>query len=403
MSDANFQAHQRESHHLRERLFALEAKAGIRDEPERFNEANRDNDLRRLYFSVRDKELRKELIAQYRDLLRHADGYTPSRILDAEQEHRALELKGFSPPWAGPAAVVTFAVWVGWSVAAIPGALAGAVAGFFVGNAYIANQRNAHLREIAAAKAEVDELKEERKKEERPFGNPLLFSEQEEQSGGEDEGPQPEPDIHWFSRAGWASLASKEIEKGASVEAENNESWGSKPLHRAAANCNANVVKVLLDASANPNAINRLHSFTPLHSAAAAGSAEAAKMLIEAGASVEARDRYGFQPLHRAAEGGDPESIRLLATAGAGIESLADDTNRRPLHLAARAGHAEAIEALLALGADPSPVNSHGATPLDLASWGEGKRFERAMAALRTAGGIAGKGGRPAATPIASK
>lgn len=75
MSDANFQAHQREWQRQRSDLFAFEAKAGIRGDHERFNEANSDNDLRRLCFSVRDEELRQDLIAKYRNFLRHANGY----------------------------------------------------------------------------------------------------------------------------------------------------------------------------------------------------------------------------------------------------------------------------------------------------------------------------------------
>ncbi len=288
MSDAYFQAHQSESHRIRQELFALEEKAEIRDEHERFNEANSDNDLRRLYFSVRNKEIRKELIAKYRDFLRHADGYNPSRIRDAQAALRALEDKGFSPPWAIPSAIVAGAVWIGWSFAALPGALAGSVAGLFGGNAYVSERRNAHAREVSTAKAQLAELEAERKREEHPFGNPLLFSEQEEESGCENEGPQPEPDLHWFARAGLEALVAKEIGKGADVEAVNNEDWGSRPLHRSAAAGNATIVKMLLAAGANPNAENILHSFTPLHSAAAAGSADCIEGLLAAGASIHA-------------------------------------------------------------------------------------------------------------------
>lgn len=392
MSDAYFQAHQSESHRIRQELFSLEEKAGIRDEHELFNEANSDNDLRRLYFSVRDKEIRKELIAKYRDLLRHADGYTPARIRDAQAALRTLEDKGFSPPWAWPSAIVAGAVWIGWSFAALPGALAGAVAGFFAGNAYVSERRNAHSREVSAAKSELAELEAERKREERPFGNPLVFSEQEEQSGCEDEGPQPEPDLHWFARAGWEALVAKEIAKGSDVEASNNESWGSRPLHRAAAAGNAAIVRMLLAAGANPNAENTLHGFTPLHSAAASGSADCVEALIAAGADIHAKDRYGFLPLHRGVESSDAATVLALARAGSPIEEPSDSHHgNKPLHIAAQLGNAGVVEALLSLGADPSALNAHGATPMDMVSYGKGPKFDKARELLVGAGARRGK------------
>ena len=397
MAYENFNAYKREAHRLREGLKALEAKARIREEHESFNEANSDNDLRRLYFSVRDRELRRELIAKYRDFLRHNDGYTPSRIRDAQAAGRGLEDGGFSPPWAWPSAIVAGAVWIGWSFASLPGALAGAVAGFFAGNAFISDLRNAHARKVSEAKSKLAELEAEREREKHSFGNPLLFSDEEEQSGCEDEGQQPEPDLHWFARLGWEASVAKEITKGADVEAANNESWGSRPLHRAAAAGNAAVVKMLLKAGANPNSTNTLHSFTPLHSAAAAGSADCIAALHAAGASIHAKDRYGFLPLHRAVESSDAASVLALAKAGSPIEEPSDAHHgNRPMMIAARLGNAEVVEALISLGADPSASNAHGYTPLDWASYGKGSKFERIRELLVRSGARRGEGAKEA-------
>lgn len=393
MTDTNFQAHQRETERLLARVYETETKAGIREAHAAFNEASSNNALRRLYFSVRDNELRKELITRYRTLMRHEDGYTRSRLLDAEQDLRSLELKVFSPPWVVPAILVAVAVWAGWAFAGMPGAMAGAVAGFFLGNAYIGERRNVREREVAYAKAEIDELRDEQKMDQEYFGNRYVFSEQEEDSGSEDEGAQPEPDIHWFSRLGDADLVKGEIDKGVSVDSENNESWGSRPLHRAADNCNPGVVRVLLDAGADPKAANRLHGFTPLHSAAAAGCAEVVRLLLEAGSPADAKDKYDYLPLHRAAESGDAETIRLLVGAGTSVEAEGGPYRKRPLHDAAQAGHVDAVRTLLELGADPSAGNSDGVTPLDFASYGEGARFDETAAVLKAAGGVRGKSG----------
>jgi ankyrin repeat protein len=76
-----------------------------------------------------------------------------------------------------------------------------------------------------------------------------------------------------------------------------------------------------------------------------------------------------------------------LAKAGSPIEEPSDTYGNRPLHIAARLGHATAIEALLSLGADPSGPNAHGATPLDMASYGEGAKFDKSREMLAQAGG----------------
>ena len=372
----------------------IETRAGVRESHENFEAYHGKSELRRLYFSVRDKELRKELIAAHRELMQHADGYTPSRILDAEQELRVLELKGFSPPWVLPTLIVALAVWAGWSLATMPGALAGAVASFFMGSAYIGSARNDRDRTLAIARSELDALKEARQKEQRTYGISFGFSEQEEESGGEDEGSQPEPDIHWFARLGRSDLVKREIDAGVSVELENNEDWGSKPLHRAAANGNFETVRVLLDAGANPAASNKLHGFTPLHSAAAAGCVESAMMLMDAGSPMEARDNYECLPLHRAAENGDPDTIRAFITWGADVKSVEGHFGATPLHQAVNKGQIEAVKVLLELGADPSAANFHGVTPLDFASMGNGKNFEHIATMLRDAR-VVGRGVSP--------
>ena len=382
MPDLHFKAYQRELENLRAELHDAESMAGVREVSDSFNEAHGDNDIRRLYFSVRDKDHRQELIEKYRALMRHADDYTPARVRDAEADLKALELKGFDTPWIAPAVSAAVAIWIGWSLAAMPGALAGALAGFFMGNAHISWKRNAYAREIAEGREALADLIKQRESESRHYGRSLLFSDHEEDSGGEDEGAQPEPDIHGYARMGWASLVEKEIAKGVSTELENNESWGSTPLHRACANSNADVVKVLIGAGANVNAANRLHGFSPLHCAAGAGSSEGVKMLLDAGARIDAKDKYGSIALHRASVGGDPETIRMLVEAGSPIESESGHHRERPLHEAARGGHAEAVEVLLSLGADPSATNAHGKTPLDYASSGLGPGFERIRALL---------------------
>ncbi len=91
--------------------------------------------------------------------------------------------------------------------------------------------------------------------------------------------------------------------------------------------------------------------------------------------------------MHRAVESSDAASVLALAKAGSPIkEPLDQHHGNRPLHIAAQHGNADVVEALLSLGADPSALNAHGATPLDMASYGKGPKFERTRGLLVKAG-----------------
>lgn len=387
MGDTHFQAHQRETERLRSELHEIEQNAGVRERHANFVEYHGDSHLRSLYFSVLDKPLRKELIAQCRSLMCHTAGYTRSQIMDSEEELTSLELKGFATPWLIPAAMAGTAVWLGWEFASMPGALSGALVGFFVGNAYISGRRNAYNREVALVKAQIAEFREEEKRDQVQFGRSHVFSETEEDSGAEDEGIQPEPDIHWYSRLGDVEAVKREIMSSVSVELENSESWGSHPLHRAAASCNTEVVRALVEAGANVRAANRLHGWLPIHYAAKHGCAETLRVLIAAASPVQVIDKYGNQPIHLAAQSGDPDSVKILLDAGAKADIQGGPYLSQPIHEAARAGHAEVVQALLAAGADVNAPNDHGVTPLDLASSEKESNFKRTIRVLESAGG----------------
>jgi ankyrin repeat protein len=350
----------RECGRLDAELDAIEEKAGVRARHAAFVEYHGDSDLQRLFFSVPDKNLRRELIAQSRRRRKLGPELSKALLADAKEELAALETPGFTTPWAIPGLLACIAVWIGYSVWSMPGALAGAVAGFFVGSAYISQKKSAWRLEVANAKHEVENQAAEVKGD--YFSEP--FSETEEESGGEDEGRQPEPKIHWYARLGDIEGVKSEIANRVSVELQNNDTWGSRPLHRAAANGNVEVIKFLISQGADVRAKNTLHGWMPIHYAAKRGCAKCIRVLLDAGSPVDARDNYDHEPIHRAAESGDPESIRVLLDAGAKVDAKAGSNQQQPIHAAARAGHCLAVEALLARGADPNAENSHGAHPL---------------------------------------
>jgi ankyrin repeat protein len=75
---------------------------------------------------------------------------------------------------------------------------------------------------------------------------------------------------------------------------------GSTPLHCAAWKGHEEVVRLLLEAGADPNArnVNEHWGTTPLHAAAHANQSVIAELLIEHGADPNAHDLAGKTPLH---------------------------------------------------------------------------------------------------------
>jgi ankyrin repeat protein len=193
---------------------------------------------------------------------------------------------------------------------------------------------------------------------------------------------------------------------------------GWTPLHLAAAECQADVARVLVDAGADLSARTEHHR-TPLHAAlefcpdlvplllelgavldapsaaylddvdhlarhldegasltdpasgvdllswaALGGASAAARLLLDRGADADGG------ALHSAAAGVRPELVRLLLDAGADVDRHDPDTGRAPLHAAVAAGAdgdvLEIVRVLLGAGADVNATTGDGASALDI-------------------------------------
>jgi ankyrin repeat protein len=202
---------------------------------------------------------------------------------------------------------------------------------------------------------------------------------------------------------------------GSTVERAGQGGW--TPLHVAVAECQADIVRVLVGAGADLGARTEHHR-TPLHVAlescpdlvpllvelgavldapsaaylgrldeltahldagaalrdpvsgvdllswaALGGAPAAARLLLERGADANGG------ALHAAAAGARLELVRLLLGAGADVDRRDPDTGRTPLHAAVAAGGDDSLEivrVLVTAGADVNATTNDGASALDI-------------------------------------
>jgi hypothetical protein len=190
------------------------------------------------------------------------------------------------------------------------------------------------------------------------------------------------------------SLATLQIGKARLYEREIVH-WiyaGDTPLHLAAAGYCVEIVRLLLGAGADPNAMMNHRASGPLHYAAdtclssrawsARRQVETIGCLLEAGARINAQDKNGATALHRAVRTRGAEAVRCLLKAGSD-PSLKNKSGSTALHLAvqntgrggsgsdgAKAAQRRIIEELLSCGAGTGVKDGKGKSVVDCARRG---------------------------------
>jgi len=105
---------------------------------------------------------------------------------------------------------------------------------------------------------------------------------------------------------------------------------------------------------------------TPLHLAAGYNRTRIVELLLQHGADVHAKDKGGLVPLHNACSYGHFEVTELLINHGANVNAM-DLWQFTPLHEAASKSRVEVCSLLLSQGADPTLLNCHSKSAIDVA------------------------------------
>lgn len=149
------------------------------------------------------------------------------------------------------------------------------------------------------------------------------------------------------------------LANGADPRAADNE--GNTPLHHAARSTDPAVAALLLDASAQVDALNG-EGFSALGIACNAGNWRLARYLIEHGAKPEPA---AGQPALLAAVSGedDPAGVQLLLRHKARVDARGHE-QRTALMQACATGNADIVGVLLDAGADRNAHDAQGLTPL---------------------------------------
>jgi hypothetical protein len=168
---------------------------------------------------------------------------------------------------------------------------------------------------------------------------------------------------------------------------------GDTALHLAAAGYRVEIVRLLLDAGADPNSKKNHRQSGPLHYAAdgyingpdwdAIRQVETIQCLLNAGADINAQDKNGASPLHRAVRTRCATAVRCLLERGSDA-TLKNKPGSTPFHLAVQntgrggtgaeaaiAAQRQIIQEFLSFGLNPALIDGNGKSVLDCAksSW----------------------------------
>ncbi|MBN2346588.1 MAG: ankyrin repeat domain-containing protein [Candidatus Aminicenantes bacterium] len=168
----------------------------------------------------------------------------------------------------------------------------------------------------------------------------------------------PADELHDAASKGDLRKVSEILETNPEPANQKDTVFGRTPLHWAARGVHLDVLGLLLEKGADPNARDN-SGITALHSVSARGHREAATLLIAKGANVNAMDGFGRTPLAYALSGGHRELAAFLSSKG-GTVPIQGEAGRRLLHESAFQGDKSLVEWMISAGVDVSTANGNG-------------------------------------------
>ena len=120
--------------------------------------------------------------------------------------------------------------------------------------------------------------------------------------------------LHFAAFFGRYEAAALLLERGAEVDAFGRGWMTGTAMHSAASRLQSDVVRVLLEAGANPN-VRQSAGWTPLHAAAMNGDLTSVELLLASGADATATNDEGRSVIDLATESGDEQTADRIRSA----------------------------------------------------------------------------------------
>lgn len=120
--------------------------------------------------------------------------------------------------------------------------------------------------------------------------------------------------LHFAAFFGRYEAAALLIERGAEVDAFGRGWMTGTAIHSAASRLQSDVVRILLEAGANPN-VRQSAGWTPLHAAAMNGDLTSVELLLASGADATATNDEGRSVIDLATESGDEQTADRIRSA----------------------------------------------------------------------------------------